>query len=56
MRVDDDLWAKMKALDEASLTTAVGAWLDKSQIKALLQRRDKMQQAIDKLAQTTAQK
>jgi hypothetical protein len=54
VRVDDDLWAKMKTIDEASLTTALGAWLDKGQIKAILQRRDKMQQAIDKLAQTTA--
>jgi len=56
VRVDDDLWVKMKALDEAGLTTALGAWLDKGQIKAILQRRDKMQQAIDKLAQTTAQR
>jgi len=56
VQVDDDLWAKMKALDEANLTTALGAWLDGGQIKALLQRRDKMQKAIDKLAQTSAQK
>ena len=56
VRVDDDLWVKMKALDEPGLTTALGAWLDKGQIKAVLQRRDKMQQAIDKLAQTTAQR
>jgi len=56
VRVDTDLWAKMKALDEASLTTAVGAWLDKGQIKAVLQRRDKMEQVIDKLEQTSAQK
>jgi len=32
-----------------ALTTALGAWLDKGQIKALLQRRDKMQKVIDKL-------
>ena len=56
VRVDDDLWAKMKALDEPALTTALGAWLDKGQIKAILQRRDKMQQVIDKLTQTTAQR
>jgi hypothetical protein len=56
VRVDDDLWTKMKALDEPALTTALGAWLDKGQIKAILQRRDKMQQVIDKLTQTTAQR
>jgi hypothetical protein len=56
VRVDDDLWVKMKALDEPGLTTALGAWLDKGQIKAILQRRDKMQQVIDKLTQTTAQR
>ena len=56
VRVDADLWAKMKALDEPTLTTALGAWLDKGQIKSILQRRDKMQQAVDKLTQTTAQK
>jgi hypothetical protein len=54
--VDAELWAKMKALDEPSLTTAVGAWLDKGQIKAILQRRDKMQQVVDKLTQNTAHK
>jgi hypothetical protein len=56
VRVDNELWTKMKALDEPSLTTALSAWLDKGQIKAILQRRDKMQEVIDKLAQTTAQR
>jgi len=46
---DNDLWERMKALDEATLTTALGEWLDKPEIKAILQRRDKMQQVIDKL-------
>ena len=46
---DPDLWAKMKALDEASLTTAIGNWVDKNGIKAMLQRRDKMEQVINKL-------
>jgi hypothetical protein len=54
--VDAGLWAKMKVLDEPGLTTALGAWLDKGQIKAILQRRDKMQEVIDKLTQATAQK
>jgi hypothetical protein len=47
--VDAELWAKMKALDQPGLTSALGAWLDESAIKAVLQRRDKMQEAVDKL-------
>ena len=39
---DHDLWDKMKALDEAGLTTALGEWVGKGEIKAILQRRDKM--------------
>jgi hypothetical protein len=39
----------MKALDEASLTTAIGPWVEKGSIKAILQRRDKMEQVIEKL-------
>jgi hypothetical protein len=51
VNVDAELWDKMKALDEPGLTSALGQWLDKSAIRAILQRRDKMQEAIDKLAQ-----
>ena len=47
--VDPELWNKMKALDEAALTTAIGAWVDKGAIKAILERRDRMQAVIDKL-------
>jgi hypothetical protein len=54
-RVDPQLWAKMRALDEPALTGALSDWLDKDQIKAILQRRDKMQQLVDKLLQSTAQ-
>jgi hypothetical protein len=39
----------MKALTIESLTQAVGKWLDKDCIKAVIQRRDKMQKAIDDL-------
>jgi hypothetical protein len=49
VQVDAELWDKMKALDEASLTAAVGQWLDKREIKGILERRDKMQQVVDKL-------
>jgi hypothetical protein len=50
--VDVPLWDKMKALDEPALTTALGAWLDKGAIRAVLSRRDKMRQEFD--AMTTA--
>ena len=56
MRVDVELWEKMKALDEASLTAATGNWLDKGQIKAVLQRRDKLQEVVDKLLQASAKR
>lgn len=49
VQVDTELWDKMKALDEASLTAAVGRWLDKREIKGILERRNKMQQVVDKL-------
>jgi len=46
---DPELWEKMKALDAASLTAAIGTWVEKGSIKAILERRDKMEQVIDKL-------
>ena len=50
--VDAPLWEKMKALDEPGLTAALGNWIDKGNIKAMLERRDKMQQVFDKLRGT----
>lgn len=47
--VDPELWEKMKALDEASLTSALGNWLDRNAIKGILDRRDKMQDVVEKL-------
>lgn len=47
--VDTDLWTSMSALDEASLQAAVGAWLTRTQIKAVLARRDRMAAEIDAL-------
>ena len=52
IQVDDELWSKMKALDEAALTTTLGPWVGKAEIKAILQRRDKMQQVVDKIGKT----
>jgi hypothetical protein len=48
-RIDRELWDKMNALTEESLTAAVGEWLGKGEIKAILERRTKMQEDIDKL-------
>jgi hypothetical protein len=47
--IDRALWQRMQALDEDGLTTAVGRWLDRMQIRALLERRNRMKQEIDKL-------
>ena len=46
--VDLELWGKMKALDEAALIRVVGDWLDKSAIRDMLQRRDRMEEVINK--------
>lgn len=47
--VDDELWARMEALDEPTLTKVVGEWLDRGAIRGILERRDRMRQAIAKL-------
>ena len=46
---DDVLWARMMALTEESLTSAVGRWLGPDEIRALLERRAKMRTALEKL-------
>ena len=48
-QVDGGLWERMKALEEGQLTTQLQSWLGKPEIRAIFQRRDRMQQAIDKL-------
>mgnify|MGYP001309824878 CR=1 FL=1 len=45
-RVDRDLWARMQALDQASLTAALGDWLSEREIEAILERRDLMAELI----------
>jgi hypothetical protein len=47
--VDRPLWTKMLALDEASLQGAIGEWVDRGEIRAMLARREKMKTAIDAL-------
>lgn len=47
--VDMALWEKMQAVTEADLTRAIGKWVGKFEIRAMLERRKKMQQLFDKL-------
>jgi hypothetical protein len=48
-RVDGELWDRMAALTEESLTAALGQWLGRREIRALLQRRDQMKKTIEKM-------
>ncbi len=42
VHVDRALWNRMLALDEAGLTSALGTWVGRGEIRAILARRDKM--------------
>jgi hypothetical protein len=48
-KVDAMQWGRISALTEESLTASVGTWLDQAQIRALLDRRARIKQEIDKL-------
>lgn len=48
-RIDGPLWEKMEGLTEESLTAALGKWLGKGEIRAILERRKKMGEDIAKL-------
>lgn len=50
-RIDGELWDRMNALTEESLTAAIGEWLGKGEIRAILERRKRMQREIDKLVE-----
>jgi hypothetical protein len=47
--VDRQLWNRMLALDEPTLTRTLGAWVGRGEIQAILQRRDRMKQVIEQL-------
>lgn len=47
--IDKRLWEKMLELDEPSVKSAMGRWLDSRQIQGLLRRRDAMKKKIDAL-------
>ncbi|MBI2219916.1 MAG: hypothetical protein HYU53_01760 [Acidobacteria bacterium] len=48
-QVDASLWARMKALDATRLHEALGPWVERRCIDAILARRDRMEKAIAKL-------
>jgi hypothetical protein len=48
-RIDQPLWERMCALTEETLTPVLSPWLDESQIRSLLKRRERMQEQIDRL-------
>jgi hypothetical protein len=50
--LDAPLWARMMALTDESLATAVGQWLGKAEITALLERRAKMKVEFDRLSRS----
>ncbi len=51
--IDGPLWENIQALDEASLNAALGQWLDRGEISAILQRRAKMAPVVEKLLKTS---
>jgi hypothetical protein len=51
-RIDHELWQRMKALTVESLTPALKKWMANRDIRAIIERRDRMQSVIDKLVAT----
>ena len=47
--VDKVLWERMQALTEQSLIETLGKWVGAGEVRAMLERRRKMQQVFDKL-------
>lgn len=47
--IDPSLWARVKALDEPRLKTALDEYLDGGAIRAILKRRDKMIKEVEEL-------
>lgn len=48
-RIDQALWTKMQELTLESLEATIGQWVGKSELKAVIERRDKMAEVIKKL-------
>lgn len=54
-RIDRVLWDRMLALDEPALTAAIGKWVDRGSIRAMLRRRDIMKTKIDAMLKTKSE-
>ena len=48
-RADRELWDRLMALSVETLTPALGKWIGSREIRAILERRDRMKGLIDKL-------
>jgi hypothetical protein len=48
-RVDAELWERMKTLTRADLNGALGSWMDEDAIGAVVERRDRMVAAVERL-------
>jgi hypothetical protein len=47
-QIDKELWHRIEGLTRAQLDTALRPWLDDDQIRAILDRRERMRAAIDR--------
>ena len=47
-QIDRELWHRIEGLTRAQLDTALRPWLDDDQIRAILDRRERMRAAIDR--------
>ena len=54
-RVDREIWDRMLALDEPTLNAAIGPWVERGAIRAILKRRDNMKNAIDAMLKTSSE-
>ena len=50
-RVDTELWERFLALDEPTLTRVVGTWLDGGAIRAILERRNRMVEDVERMVE-----
>jgi hypothetical protein len=48
-RVDAELWRRIQAVTRDDLTRAIGAWTEPGAIDAMLERRKRVTEAVDKL-------
>jgi hypothetical protein len=54
-RVDAALWERMLGLDEPMLVAALGKWVSRGDIRAILKRRDRMKLMIAKLVERSGE-